>query len=102
MDKRTEDIAQELTIDMIPDGIWKAVAEEIGPVNLIKVLTLFNGADVYIPKPDRYLLPARKKLVRKEFNGYNHEALGRKYGFATAYVKRLCGPGELAEQYSMF
>lgn len=102
MDKLTERIAGELTVEMIPDGIWKEVAIEIGPINLIKLLALFNGADIYIPKPDRYLIPARKKLVRREFNGYNHEALGKKYGFATAYVKRLCGPGEVAEQCSIF
>lgn len=93
MDVLTERIAERLTVDMIPDGIWKSVASEIGPVNLIKLLALFNGADVYIPKPDRFLIPARKELVKQEFNGYNYEALAQKYEFATAYVKRLCKDG---------
>lgn len=102
MNKITEDIAKELTVDMIPDGIWKTVASEIGPVNLIKLLAIVNGDDVYIPKPDRFLIPARDILIKREFNGYNHDALARKYSLTTGYVRRLCGGGILAEQCSLF
>ena len=102
MDSLTEKIAQELTVDMIPEGIWKTVAQEIGPVNLIKLLTIINGDDIYIPKPDRFLVPARDKLIRREFNGYNHEALAKKYDLATAYIRRLCGKEQIAEQVSIF
>lgn len=102
MDKQTEEIARSLTIDMIPDGIWKSVAMEIGPVNLIKLFAIVNGDDVYIPKPDRILAPARDKLIKQECNGYNHDALARKYGLTTGYVKRLCGAEEVAEQLGIF
>lgn len=102
MDKLTEKIAQELTVDMIPDGIWKTVAMEIGPVNLIKTLVIINGTSTYIPKPDRILAPARDKCVRKEFNGYNHDALAKKYGLSTDYVRRLCGREEVPEQTTLF
>lgn len=101
MDRRTEELAQELTVDMIPDGIWKTVATEIGPVNLIKLLTIVNGDDVYVPKPDRILTPARDKCIKREFNGYNHDTLAKKYGLTTGYVRRLCGPGQVGEQLSM-
>lgn len=102
MDKLMEEIAQELTVDMIPDGVWKTAAQEIGPVNLIKLLVIANGSNVYIPKPDRILAPARDRRIRREFNGYNHAALAKKYGLTTDYVRRLCGKEELPEQTSMF
>lgn len=102
MDRRTEEIAQELTVDMVPDGIWKTVASEIGPVNLIKLLSIVNGDDVYVPKPDRILAPARDKLIKREFNGYNFDTLAKKYGLTTGYVRRLCGTGQMAEQITMF
>lgn len=102
MERLTEEIANELTVDMIPDGVWKTVAAEIGPVNLIKLLTIVNGDDIYVPKPDRILAPARDRLIKREFNGYNHDALARKYGLTTAYVRRLCGTGEVAEQCTIF
>ena len=102
MDKSTEVIAHELTVDMIPDGVWKTVALEIGPVNLIRLLAIINGDDVYVPKPDRFLIPARDKIIKREFNGYNHDELARRYGLTTGYVRRLCGAGALPDQVSLF
>lgn len=90
MDRLTEEIAQELTADMIPDGIWRTVAQEIGTVNTIKLLFILNGDSVYVPKPDRILVPARNKLIQKEFTGYNCNALAQKYGLSRAYIQRLC------------
>ena len=90
MDRLTEEIAQELTVDMIPDGIWRTVAQEIGPLSTIKLLFILNGDAVYVPKPDRILVPARNKLIQREFTGYNCEALAQKYGLTTAYIRRLC------------
>lgn len=102
MDAITENIARELTVEMIPEGIWKTVASEIGPVNLIKLLHIINGDDVYVPKPDRFLTPARDKILKREFNGYNQDALARKYGLTTAYVRKLCGAGKAPEQFTLY
>lgn len=90
MDALTEEIARELTVDMIPDGIWKAVAAEIGPLNMIKIMSIINGDDVYVPKPDRLLAPARNVRIKKEFNGYNADQLAMKYGLSAGFVKKLC------------
>ncbi|MCI8811303.1 MAG: hypothetical protein HFF84_14640 [Oscillibacter sp.] len=90
MDALTEKIAQELTIDMIPDGIWRVVAREIGTVNTVKLFYILNGDTVYAPKPEHILVPARNNLILREFTGYNCDALARKYSLTTGYVLRLC------------
>lgn len=102
MDTLTETIAKELTVDMIPEGIWKTVALEIGPVNLVKLLTIINGDDLYVPKPDRFLAPARDRIIKREFNGYNHDELARRFGLTTGYVRKLCGSGGTPHQMDMF
>lgn len=102
MDKLTEEIAKELTIEMIPDGIWKAIAIEIGAINLVKLMAIVNGDDIYIPKPDRILIPARDSMIKKEFNGYNFDTLAKKYGLSTGYIKNLCGDGFLRGQCTVF
>ena len=84
MDRLIEEIAQELTVDMMPNGIWKTVAQEIGAVNTVKLLFILNGDSVYVPKP------ARNKLIQKEFTGYNYDALAQKYGLTRGYIRRLC------------
>lgn len=98
MDKLTEEIAKELTVEMIPDGLWKTIAMEIGAINLVKVMAIINGDDIYIPKPDRILIPARDIRIKKEFNGYNHAELAKKYGLGTSYIKDLCGNGFIRGQ----
>lgn len=90
MDVLTESIAQHLTLDMIPDGIWKAVAAEIGTVNLVRLLSIINGDDVYVPTPDRILTPARDACILEEFNGYNYDQLATRYGLSRGYIRRLC------------
>lgn len=102
MDALTEKMAQELTIEMMDDGIWKAVAAEIGTINLIKVLALLNGDKVYIPKPDRILIPARTVLLKKECTGYNHKELANRYGLSTNYIKAICGDSLIEGQCSLF
>ena len=90
MDRLIEEIAQELRVGMMPNGIWKTVAQEIGAVNTVKLLFILNGDSVYVPKPDRILVPARNKLIQKEFTGYNYDALAQKYGLTRGYIRRLC------------
>ena len=75
---------------MIPDGIWRTAAQEIGPVNTIKLLYVLNGDCIYAPRPNRILAPACDKMIQWEFTGYNCDALARKYGLTTGYIRRLC------------
>lgn len=102
MDRLMEEIAKELSADMIPEGIWRTLAEEIGAYNVIKVMELINGDSVYVPKPDRTLVPARDAKIKREFNGYNFENLARKYGLSTNYIRTLCGDGHIEGQCSLF
>ncbi len=102
MDRLMEEIAKELTVDMIPEGTWRDLAEEIGIYNVIKVMELINGDMVYVPKPDRILAPARDAKIKKEFNGYNFENLARKYGLSKGYIRTLCGEGHIEGQCSIF
>lgn len=62
----------------------------LGPVNLIKLLSIVNGDDIYIPKPDRFLAPARDACILEEFNGYNFGPLAKKYGLSIGCIKRIC------------
>ena len=102
MDRLMEEIAKELTVDMIPDGIWRALAEEIGAYNVIKVMEMINGDSVYVPKPDRTLIPARDAMIKREFNGYNFESLSKKYGLTKNHIRTICGDGHIEGQCSIF
>ena len=95
-------LAKELTIEKLPDGIWKTVAEEIGIKNLCKLLELTGGATLYIPQLDSFLRPVRDDHIKAEFNGYNHFDLAQKYNVSVRWVRELCGLGIIEGQIGFF
>lgn len=95
MNRLMEEIAKGLTPEMIPEGVWRDLAEKIGAYNVIQVMELINGDMVYVPKPDRILAPARDAKIQNEFTGYNFESLAKKYGLSKGYIKTLCMDSDL-------
>lgn len=92
----------ELTTDMIPEGIYREIAEEIGVINFIKLAELVGGATIYIPKSESFLRPVRDLRIKKEFNGYNHAELAKKYNLSERWIREICGEGHLKDQCTLF
>jgi len=80
---------QEVTIDMIPDGICKTIAERIGTVNLLEVLKLVGGATFYFPKSETMLRGLRDEKIRTEYNGFNSFELSKKYNVSERWVRSI-------------
>ncbi len=102
MDRITAKLAADMPLELIQDGVWREVAEQIGVDNMFKVLDIIGGATVYIPKPDTVIKPVRDAQMKKEFNGYNHMELAKRYNLAERTVREICGAGNLKGQLSMF
>lgn len=91
-------LADKLTLEMIPDGIWRTVAGEIGVDNLVKLAELVGGANIYIPKAESFVRPVLHEKIKKEYNGYNAPQLARKYGITERWIRQICGediPGQM-------
>ena len=97
-----DELIKELTIEMIPDTIWRQVAEAIGIENLCKVLSIAGGATAYIPQLEGYLRPVRDAHIKAEFNGWNHFELAKKYNITDRMVRSICGPGIVEGQLDLF
>ena len=97
-----DDFAKELTLDMIPEGLYLKIATAIGVDGFYKLTEAIGGATVYIPKPDALLRPVRDEHIKKEFNGWNHIELARKYDVTERWVRHLCGPKLVEGQLNFF
>ena len=95
-------LVKELTIEMLPEGPYKQIAEAIGPENFYRLAEVVGGATIYIPKPESLTRPVRDAHIKAEFNGYNHPELARKYGVTERWVRQLCGPGQTEGQIELF
>lgn len=56
---------------MLPDGICKRIAEEIGADNLLKLAVLVGGSTFYMPQAESILRPLRDQKIKEAHNGYN-------------------------------
>lgn len=84
-----EEWIREITVDMIPDGLWRQIAEEIGAENLVKLTKLVGGTNCYFPKADTLLKPIRDANIKREYNGYNARVLARRYNLTERWVKEI-------------
>lgn len=99
---KIESWVHNLTLDMIQGERYKTIAEAIGVENFIKLATIVGGETIYIPKADTFFRPVRDSLILKEFNGYNHVELARKYDLSERWIRNLCGDGFSKRQLSIF
>ena len=97
-----DELMRELTLDMLPDGIYKEIAEAIGVENFYMLTKVVGGATIYLPKPDSVLRPVRDARIKAEFNGYNHPELAKKYRVTERWVRQLCGDGKIEGQIDIF
>jgi Mor family transcriptional regulator len=95
-------LAKELTLEQIPEGLYKQIAEAIGVENLVKLTQLVGGSTIYLPKTESVIRPVRDAKIKEEFNGYNHLELAKKYDVTERWVRQLCGGGHLEGQLSIF
>ncbi len=95
-------LIKELTLEEIPDGPWRQVAEEIGIESLYRALKIVGGATTYIPKPESLIRPVRNRHIREEFNGWNYLELAKKYDVTDRLVRQVCGPGYPEGQMNLF
>lgn len=95
------ELAKDLKIEMFPEGMYKDIAEAIGPESFYRLAEVVGGATIYIPKPDSLTRPVRDARIKEEFNGYNHLELAKKYGVTERWVRQICGDGHLEGQISM-
>jgi len=95
-------LARELTLEQIPEGLYREIAEAIGVGNFVKLTQLVGGSTIYLPKTESIVRPVRDAKIREEFNGYNHMELAKKYDVTERCVRQLCGDGHAEGQLSLF
>ncbi|MEF2965653.1 Mor transcription activator family protein [Paenibacillus sp. M1] len=83
-----EDWIKELTIDMIPEP-YSSYAKAIGIENLIELVKLSGGDEIYLPTLDFFRRPIRDKRIREEYTGYNEKSLARKYELSERRIREI-------------
>lgn len=75
-----------LQMEML-DEDQRQLAELIGIDNYRKMVEVYGGQVVYIPKPDSYLRLSRDEQIRAKFNGQNYRQLASEYGLTEMWIR---------------
>lgn len=65
------------------------VAELIGLDNFKRLMSVFGGVNLYIPKVDKLERMERNDSIQAEFNGYNFRELAQKYGLTEVSIRSI-------------
>ncbi len=71
------------------DQDQQQVAELIGLENYKKLMNVYGGMSVYIPKADRLERMEQNDKIRAEFDGYNFRELAQKYGLTEVSIRSI-------------
>lgn len=79
-----------LTMDDIPKR-YRKVCEIIGIKGGLELARTFGGEKLYIPQTKRISAGLVHQKIRSEFTGANVDALARKYGYTTTWIREIVG-----------
>lgn len=88
MTKLQLELLGETAMEDIPER-YRDVAEIMGVETYARVSDYARGDEIYFPKPETLLIPARNRRIHKEYNGYNQKELAEKYDITVQQVSNI-------------
>ncbi len=82
----------ELIEDTTMEDIGERYREIVDLIGIRKFILLSNyarGDELYFPKVENVVSPARNRRIRKEFNGYNSKELADKYNLTIKQIQNI-------------
>lgn len=101
MTKLQMELLKETTMEDIPER-YRNVAQLIGVEAYARVSDYARGDEIYFPKPETLLIPARNRRIRDEYNGYNQKELAEKYDITIQQVNNILKDAPIFGQMDLF
>lgn len=87
-DELLEELIADTTIEDIGER-YRDVVKLIGIRNFILLSNYSRGEELYFPKVENVVAPARNRRIKKEYNGYNGKELADRYNITIKQVQRV-------------
>lgn len=87
-DELTRALIEETTLEDISES-YRPVVDIIGIEKFIELSEYAKGDELYFPKTENIIAPARNRRIKKEWNGYNSKELAEKYNLTTKQIGNI-------------
>ena len=96
-DKLLEELIEETTIDDIGER-YREIVELIGIRMFILLSNYSRGDELYFPKVENVVAPARNRRIKKAYNGYNMKELADRYNLTVKQIQNVLKDGRLQDR----
>ena len=87
-DRLTLELIAETTLEDISEN-YRPVGEIIGIEKFIELSDYAKGDELYFPKVENVIAPARNRRIKKEWDGYNSKELAEKYNLTLKQIGNI-------------
>lgn len=101
MDKELlNELIEETQLTDIPER-YLNVVEIVGIRKFVELSNYARGDELYFPKLENVIAPARNRRIKKEFNGSNEKELAEKYNITIKRVWNILKDAPPVRQLSL-
>lgn len=94
-------LIRETTLEDIAES-YRPVVQIIGIEKFIELSEYAKGDELYFPKKENIIAPARNRRIKKEWDGYNLKELAEKYNLTTKQIGNILKDEPMIGQISIF
>lgn len=91
------ELIEDTKIDDIAER-YREVVAIIGIRNFIRLSDYSRGDELYFPKVENVIAPARNRRIKKEYNGYNSKELAARYNLTIKQIQKILKDEPIAGQ----
>lgn len=99
-EKLLNELIEDTTIEDIGER-YREIALLIGIKKFILLSNYARGDELYFPKVENVVSPARNRRIKKEFNGYNGKELADRYNLTIKQIQNIVKDEPLAGQMQL-
>ncbi len=100
-DRLTLELIAETTLEDISEN-YRPVVEIIGIEKFIELSDYAKGDELYFPKVENVIAPARNRRIKKEWDGYNSKELAEKYNLTLKQIGNILKGEPMVGRLSIF
>lgn len=100
-ERKVQELVEETSLKDIAEA-YRPVAEIIGVQNFLLLCDYAKGDELYFPKLESALAPARNRRIRKEWDGYNTRKLAERYNLTDKQIQNILKDEQLPGQMSIY
>lgn len=101
MDAMTRELVRETTEEDIAER-YRPIVDIIGVERFALLADYAAGDELYFPKTENIVIPARNRRVKAEWDGYNMKQLAEKYNLTINQIRNILRDEPLYGQMCLF